>query len=266
LDAAAPDSVHHNDYPTADDAVIDTVLEEDMGVVRNIVNLGRGRRKSHDLKVRQPLSRLTVVTRDGAVARSVESHRALIKEELNVREIVLERDEGHLVALSAKANFKVLGPRLGKRTAAVADAIAALDHDQVDDLLEGASIDAAGEAVTAADVVVQREPLPGVVVAADPSFSVALDTTVDAELEREGLAREIINRIQSLRRRTGLEVSDRITLRWSTDDEPIAEAMQSHRALIASEVLAVETERAGSAVGERTEVNGAVLYVDVERT
>ena len=238
LDPTARDSVHHTDYPVADDGAIDRDLEDAMIVVRNVVNLGRSLRKRHDLKVRQPLSTLTVVTRDERVRAAILSHRELIAEELNVRLIALDTDEGHLVTLSAKGNFRALGPRLGPRTKAVAAAIAALTHAEVDALLDGATLEAAGELITTADVIVEREPLDGVVVATDSGYSVALDITLDSALESEGLAREIINRVQALRRDARLAVTDRIALRWQSDAPAVKNAMRTHGSLIASEVLA----------------------------
>ena len=268
VDSAAADSVHHTDYPVADDAVIERDLEQAMDIVRSVVNMGRGLRKRHDLKVRQPLSRLTVVTRDFEVTTAVASHRELIKEELNVRVVTLERDEEHLVDLSAKANFKVLGPRFGNRTREIAGAIATLTHAQVDRLLEGETLEVLGEQLTAPDIAVQRSPKPGVVVATDSVFSVALDTTLDDALLSEGLAREIINRIQSLRREAGLDVSDRITVLWHSDAVPVRVAVGDHSELIAREVLAVSIDRSASPLDMTTRVNDyeADLAIEVVET
>ena len=255
LDSGAADSVHHTDYPVADESVIDRDLELAMDIVRRVVTMGRGLRKRHDLRVRQPLSRLTVVTRDAGVTAAVASHRRLIEEELNVRLVSLERDEGKLIELSAKANFKLLGPRLGSRTREMAEAIAALTHIKVDRLVEGATVAVLGEQLTASDVVVQRSPRPGVVVAAESVFSVALDTTLDEALLSEGVAREIVNRIQGLRREAGLDVSDRITVRWHSDAGPVRTAFDDLGALIAREVLAAAIDETTSPLTWRTRVD-----------
>jgi isoleucyl-tRNA synthetase len=264
VDAGAPDSVHHTDYPVADESVIDRDLEAAMEVVRNVVNMGRGLRKRNDLKVRQPLSRLTVVTRDAAVAAAVDSHRELIDEELNVRAVTLERDEGHLVELSARANFKVLGPRLGGRMRDVAEAISALSHGEVDRLLEGETLEVFGEPLAAPDIVVQRAPRPGVVVAADSLFSVALDTTLDAALLGEGLARELINRIQTLRRDGGLDVSDRIRVRWHGNDDVLRAALADHGDLVAREVLATSISESEAPLAHQVLVNDRELSLAIE--
>ncbi len=265
LKPGSHDSVHHTDYPEADDRVIDRALEAAMHVIRDVVNSGRALRKQHGLKVRQPLRKLTVVTRDPEVIAAVESHRELIAEELNVRSVALESEEGKLVELSAKANFAELGPRLGARTRDVAAAIEKLGHDDVDRLLEGEPLEVAGERLSVDDVVVQRSPRPGFVVTTDSEFSVALDTTIDDVLRSEGLAREIINRIQGLRRDAGLDVADRINVRWHSDAEAITEAVAIHGPLIAGEVLAASLEPVDAAHGTITRVDGHELRLEIEK-
>jgi isoleucyl-tRNA synthetase len=231
--------------------------------VRSVVNLGHGLRKRHQLKVRQPLSRLTVVTRHPEVATAVESHRDLIGEELNVREVTVERHESHLVHLSAKANFKVLGPRLGAGMSAVAAAIERLGHDDVEALLEGETVQVDGHPVTIDHVVVHRDPRDGVVVAAEATMSVALDTEVTDEMRREGTAREVISRIQALRRDADLAVTDRVTVLWHTADPHTAQAIADHADLIAGEVLATSLEAADSPRGTEVEVEGNSVWLEV---
>jgi isoleucyl-tRNA synthetase len=263
VDPAAPDSVHHVDYPVADSSVIDEHLEAAMATVRSVVNLGHGLRKRHELKVRQPLHELTVITRDPAVRAAVASHVDLISDELNVKQVEVHGDEEDLVHLSAKADFKVLGPRLGGRTREVAAAIAALSHDEVSAIVDGALVEAAGERVGLSDVVVQREPRPGVVVAAEGPVSVALEVELTPDLIAEGLAREVINRIQAIRRAQDLAVSDRVRIRWHTADDSLAQAVTAHAELIGSEVLATELARGDSRNGTEVDVNGAALWLDV---
>ena len=187
----------------------------------------------------------------------------MIEEELNVREVAIERDEGKLVILSAKANFKVLGPRFGARMRDFAEAIAGLTHDEVDDLIEGQACDVLGESVQAGDVVVHRTARPGLIVAAESQYSVALDTTLDERLRSEGIAREIINRIQALRREAGLDVSDRIAVGWHSDAVEVGAAIARHGDLIAAEVLAASMTEGGAGLGTTTDVNGLPLEVAV---
>jgi len=262
--ASEQDSVHHTDYPLPDAAIIDDPLENAMSIVRSIVNLGHGLRKKNALKVRQPLSLLTVVTRDETAIDAVESHLDLIGEELNVRRVEVDREEEHLVHLSAKANFKVLGPRFGPRMREIADCIAALDHAAVSRLVEGASIRVSGEEITLPDVVVQREPRGGVVVASEGSVSVALDVEVTEDLASEGLAREIVARLQGLRRDADLAVSDRIRLVWQSESAEIAAAIERHERLIAEEILALDILREDAAQETAIEANGLPLTVTLE--
>ncbi len=265
LDRDAPDSVHHTDYPLVRADMIDEDLEYQMSVVRDVVNLGHGLRKRYELKVRQPLSSLTVVTRDAAAIKAVQSHRALISEELNVHEIQLKNSEEHLVTLSAKANFKTLGPRFGNRTGEIAKAIASLIHDDVENLVSGSTIELAGETIGAEDIIVNREAMPGVVVATDARFSVALDPFIDNALRSEGIAREIINRVQALRRDTGLNVSDRITLLWKSEDPEVSAAFSEHAELISAEVLATEITTSSTSLAQTIRVGDSDIYLEIIR-
>jgi isoleucyl-tRNA synthetase len=244
INSDAPHSVHHVDYPIADEAAIDIDLERSMDTVRSVVNLGRGLRKRENLRVRQPLSTVTVVTRSAEEQAAVESHAALIAEELNVRVVEVHADEAGLVDLSAKADFKVLGPRYGSDTKTVAGVIASLDHRAIASIMEGATATVDGFEIAAGDIVVERTPRAGTVVASEGSVSVALDCALSDDLIVEGVARELVNRIQGMRRDLGLEVTDRVTVTYATESEVVASAFDIHADLIASEVLSTNTVRA----------------------
>jgi isoleucyl-tRNA synthetase len=263
LDDSAPESVHHTDYPHADAGSIDTDLERAMATVRTVVNLGHGLRKRHSVKVRQPLSTATVITRDSAVAAAIGSHKALIADELNVGDVVIDSEEDHLVHLAAQANFKALGPRLGAATKEVAAAIAALQHAAVSSILDGAEYDLAGTTITADDIVVRRTPREGLVVAAEGSLSVALDISITPELAVEGTAREIVSAIQGVRRDMGLDVSDRGHLSWFTNDENLATALAVHETMIAGEVLATKVTRSETALSRTVQINGIELSLEL---
>jgi len=262
-ETSAPQSVHLLDYPDADTDLIDTDLEIAMAASRTVVNLGRTLRKRNDLRVRQPLAKVTIVTRDPDLRRAIETHTALIAEELNVRAVLVHDDETDLVELSAKADFKRLGPRFGKETKTVASEIAGLDHDAVAELLETGAISAAGEALTVDDVVIARSPREGMVVATEGSITVALDTQLTEELIVEGIARELVNRIQMMRRSEGFEVADRIRLRWTSDDASIVDAFESHEAFIAGEVLAATIERDEAITGDPITINGVDVVLSI---
>jgi len=242
VDASAPASVHLVDYPVADTDLIDRDLESAMETVRTVVTLGRGLRKTQDLRVRQPLSVVTAVTRDPSETAAIKSHAALIAEELNVRRVEVHADEAGLVDLSAKADFKMLGPRLGSKTKDVAVAITELTHEDIGELLNGSTTHVEGVEISADDLVVTRTPRHGTVVATEGSLSVALETEVDEDLEVEGLAREIVNRVQNERRAMDLDVTDRVAMTWASGDELVRRALTDHADLIAGEVLATRIE------------------------
>jgi isoleucyl-tRNA synthetase len=263
--ADGPLSVHHEDYPEADAELIDRDLEAAMEVVREAVGLGRAARVGRAVKTRQPLAKLTVVSSDRAVRDHVEAHADLIATELNVKEVVTSADESATVRLGAKADFSRLGPRLGKDVAAAAAAIESLDHESVTALLAGETLRVAGTDLTVDDVVITRDPLPGLAVNAGHSLSVALDTTITPELEVEGAAREVVKALQALRRDKGLDVSDRISVGWSTDSPLLATALENHSDQIASEVLAVSLERTESTGAEQVDAGGEALRVVLKK-
>jgi isoleucyl-tRNA synthetase len=259
----APASVHLLDYPDADIALIDSDLEVAMAAARTVVNLGRGLRKRNDLRVRQPLGLVTIVSRDPRVAVAVEAHRGLISEELNVHRVEVHEDESDLVVLSAKADFKRLGPKLGKETRAVADEIAALGHSSIAAVLDGEELVIRDTILTADDIVVSRTPHEGTVVATEGAITVALDTTLTDDLRTEGVARELVNRLQLLRRSDGLDVTNRITLRWASDSDPIVKAFEQFGSLIAGEVLALEIQRTSTVSAEPTEIDDVTVVLEI---
>jgi isoleucyl-tRNA synthetase len=254
IDDSGPTSVHHTDYPMADLDAIDTELEASMATIRTVVTLGRGLRKRNDIRVRQPLASVTVVTRSKEEQKAVLAHVSLLSEELNVRSVDVHAGEEGLVDLSAKPDFKVLGPRYGKQMRQVAEVVASLDHTTVASILDGETVTMDGFSLCATDLVVARTPRVGTVVATDGGLSVALDTAIDEELASEGVAREIINRIQAMRRSADLAVVDRITVSWQSDDDAVARAFADHTTLISTEVLATVVKNQASVDGTPTDL------------
>ena len=242
-EGSGPASVHLEDYPVAQADLIDETLERAMVTVRQVVRMGRSLRVANDLKIRQPLSLLTVVTTNPAVAAAVKEHTELISAELNVKAVTTSADEAPLVTFHPRANFKVLGPKLGDKMKRVAKAIEDLDEAEVGQLVAGASLEVAGVEIGPGDVIIGREPRPGLVVAAEGSVSVALDCALTPELQIEGLAREVVNRIQALRRELELDVTDRIKVQWEANSDDLVEALVSHSDYISDEVLATSLER-----------------------
>lgn len=259
-----PRSVHHADYPTARRQLIDSDLEAAMAAVRKVVSLGRSLRVTHGIKVRRPLRSLTVLTKDPAVIGAVERHGDIIADELNVKQVSTVSDDRAFVTLQAKADFKRLGPRLGREVGRVARAIEGLDQETIRVLEEGGNVVVEGHTIAPDDVQIRRIPQEGTAVAADGPVAVVLDTTLTPELLAEGLAREVINRLQQLRRELGLEVSDRIRVRWSTGDPDLAAAVRDHAPMIAAEVLASTFEEADVRDATKLDIDGSELSVEVQ--
>ena len=260
-----PESIHLTDFPSSDDALIDMRLEEGMEVARRVVSAGHALRKQYGLRVRQPLSSLTVISHDAGVADAVAAHGRLISTELNVKDVSVSPDDQGLVEVAAKADFRVLGPRLGADVKAVAAAIEGLRSPDIAVLLEGGTVEVEGHEVGSDDVVVTRAPREGTVVQTDGELAVVLDTRIDDDLRREGWARDFVNRAQQARRRAGLDVSDRITLRWASDDEALASAIEVHRDYVAAETLAEQVERVATVDGAADEVDGMAVGLSVVR-
>lgn len=250
----APASVHLTTWPEPDRSMIDPALSVQMALVRRLVELGRATRAESGVKTRQPLSR-ALVAAAGFETLGAEL-RAQIEEELNVSSLAsLSEVGGSLVDTTAKANFRALGKRFGKGTQPVAKAIAEADAAALSVALrEGnASVVVDGETVALSpdEVIITETPREGWSVASDAGATVALDLEITAELRRAGLARDAIRLIQEARKNSGLDVADRIALRWETADEELRQALADHAGLIADEVLATDfaTGEADAAYG-----------------
>lgn len=265
FDPEAPSSVHHCDFPRADEQLIDGELEQHIKIIRTIVGLGHSLRKQHQIKVRQPLHLVSILSHDPSVAEAVAAHTGLISDELNVRSVVLEEDETHLVDLSAKCDFRALGSRLGPRMKEVAAEVQELGTEDVSAALERGWIEVQGERIAASDLLISRSPKEGTVVESDGDLGVALDITLDEELISEGVAREIVSRIQSERRRLDLDVTDRIQVEWHSDSEALAAAFAANHETIAAEVLARSVSRvtADDQLNAVEPIDGRELYVRV---
>ena len=234
-------SVHLASWPIADATLIDDDLNANMALARRIIELGRAARAEAKVKTRQPLRRAVVATH--AHAALSEELRNQIAGELNVQSLESFATTGELVDYSAKANFRNLGRQFGAETPKVAAAIAAADATQLaKDLTSGsATVVVEGRELTVGpdDVIVSERPREGWSVVNDQGETVALDLELDDELRSAGLARDLIRAVQEARKASGLEVSDRIELRWSGSAE-VQDVMAAHGAYIASEVLATD--------------------------
>jgi isoleucyl-tRNA synthetase len=264
-----PESVHLCDFPTAAGAKRDHELEMQMTAVMTVVEKARQLRKDCDIKVRQPLRRLDVVSSSSNLLNKVSELRAIVAEELNVREVVFGDDESKFATLSAKANFKSLGARFGKQVQEINRWAQRLSASDLQTIASGLSvqypvpIDGAGYEFGNQDILIERTPKPGLAVQAQGSLVIALDIELDDDLIREGLARELVNNVQNLRKTSGLEVTDRIHLKISSD-EAVCEAVAAFDDYIKSEVLALSVKMTATE-GEAVDLNGHACVIAIEK-
>ncbi|MBG27652.1 MAG: isoleucine--tRNA ligase [Crocinitomicaceae bacterium] len=262
----ADKSVHLASFPEADAACIDTELEARMALAQQISSQVLSLRKRERLRVRQPLRRVLVPVLNEQMASRIETMANLIKGEVNVKAIEVVRDGENTevsIVKRVKPDFKALGPKFGKRMKAVAAAVNALDAEGILELEREGRVavnpdDGQGEAlVEVAEVAILTDDIPGWLVSSVGGVTVALDISLDDALKGEGLARELVNRVQNLRKDAGLEVTDRIAL--SVDAAPEVEAvMKDNLDYIADETLANEVRWEAISGAERIELSEGI--------
>ncbi len=242
--ADAPDSVHLASWPTAQPSLIDERLAGQLALTRRLVELGRSARAGALVKLRQPLAK-ALVSAAGFAELSAEL-RDQMADELNVRTIEsLAAVGADLVEYAVRPNFRALGPRFGKDTPAVATAIELADPARLATSLTSAgtaAVQVGSEQIslTPDQVVITQTPRSGWAVATEGGETVALEVLITPELRREGLARDVVRQIQEARKGDGLDVSDRILVRWATSDAELATALAEHGPMISAEVLATD--------------------------
>ena len=234
-------SVHLAHFPEADVSVINKQLEEQMGLAQDITSMVLSLRRKENIKVRQPLGSIMIPAIDDKQKTDIEAMSALILNEVNVKNIkFVSNDEGILVK-RVKPDFKKLGPKFGKLMKQVAAAVAAMSQKDIIEFEKTGSfafnIDSNEAVVEVADVDIISEDIPGWLVASDNKVTVALDITVTDELKREGIAREIVNRVQNIRKDKNFEITDRIVVNMACAKN-IAEAVADFNDYIARQVLA----------------------------
>lgn len=258
------ESVHIAYFPKADGARIDARTEERMDLVRALVGLGRGTREKERIKVRQPLSEILV---DGKYEELIGDLTPLIMEELNVKKVVFEKELDQYMNYSLKPNFKVAGPILGKNIKAFGGALAKADAADTVAKLEAdgkITLELNGEPteITTDMVDMRISAKEGFAVAMENNVFTILDTTLNNELIAEGLARELISKVQQLRKQKNFEMMDKIEILLSADEE-VAAAVEAHKDYIMKETLALEIAE-GSDLKEY-DLNGHKTGIDVEK-
>ena len=233
-------SVHLAHFPVADASLRNLALEDRMGKARTISSLALSLRKKEQIKVRQPLQKIMIPVRNAQEKEAIEKVADLIQSEINVKSIELLDDASDILVKEIKPNFKALGPRFGKNMKEAVAIINGLNEDQVKQLEAEESLDISigGEAaqLQPTDVLIESKDIEGWLVANGNGLTVALDIQLDDALIKEGVAREMINRIQNLRKDRGLEVTDKIIL-YLKEDALLNEVFETHQEYIQQETL-----------------------------
>ncbi len=262
-----PESVHLCDYPAATGSR-DLALERRMALARRAVAMGRALRAMHNVKVRQPLPALHLVTRDPEERAILGELEEIVRDELNVKQVLFRENEEELVEYRAKANFAVLGKRLGKDMKAASERIAALGGPDIQRLLAGATVklDLGGRSfdLTAEGVQVARVEKEDLKVLNEGSLTVALDVGISEDLRQEGAVRDLVRSVQSLRKQRGLNVTDRIRL-YLHGSAAMREAVESYEEYLTSETLAVSWEWVRKAGAVEAACGEEKIDVDLEK-
>ena len=246
-------SVHLAQFPAADPSLADKELEETMSLAQRVSSMVLALRRKVNIKVRQPLGKILIPVLDPAMGRHIEAVRPLIMNEVNVKRIELVAETAGLITQRIKPNFKTLGPKYGKYMKQIAALTAAFTQEQIA-AVESApetTLDLGGEriTVTAADFEITSEDMPGWLVTSEGKLTVALDITVTDDLRREGVARELINRIQNIRKDSGFEVTDRIRVEIEAK-EAVVGAVAAYADYIGQQTLARDVRTAALPEGE----------------
>ncbi|MBR7049651.1 MAG: isoleucine--tRNA ligase [Prevotella sp.] len=261
------ESVHLDDYPVVDETYIDTELETRMEMAQKITSMVLALRKKVNMKVKQPLKSLMIPAVDDAQRNAIELVSNIILDEVNVKELNFADDGAGMLVKKVKCNFRTMGKKFGKLMKGVAAAVAELSQEQISELEANGSITVQAEGqdavVELADVEVISEDIPGWLVSNEGNLTVALEIELTDELRQEGMARELINRIQNIRKDSGLDITDRITVTISPNEQMDA-AIENFSDYIKTQVLANTIEVADND-GTETEFDDFTLNVKVTK-
>ncbi|HEY8401241.1 MAG TPA: isoleucine--tRNA ligase, partial [Cytophagaceae bacterium] len=237
-------SVHLSDFPKADASVIDKDLEERMSLAQRISSLVHSLRKAHTIKVRQPLSRLLIPVLNEKVKKQIQAVEDLILTEVNIKTIEYIDDTSGILVKKIKPNFKKLGKEYGPKLKEISAAITSMQQPDIQKIEKENAYqvklsDGTVATLTLEDVEITSEDIPGWLVANENGLTVALDITITDELRKEGIARDIVNRVQNLRKDMGLEVQDKIKITVQKKDELIDGALMANKEYICNETQAL---------------------------
>ena len=259
-------SVHLSDFPVCHEELIDKDLEERMQMAQSISSMVLALRRKVNIKVRQPLQHLMIPVLDEHQRSALEAVKALVLNEVNVKEMrVVDNTEGILVK-KIKPDFKKLGPRYGKIMKALAAAIQQMSQEDINAFEKAGTftlkVDGVDAVIDRADVEIISEDIPGWLVANEGRLAVALDITVTEELKKEGLARELVNRIQNIRKSSGFDITDKVIIKIASATE-MDGAIQSFREYISNQVLAKSIEITSEPIANATTLDFEDFTLDV---
>lgn len=266
-------SIHHISYPTANEAAIDTILEERMQLAQDTCSLVLSLRKKVNIKVRQPLQKVMIPVLNPEMKTQLARVENLIKSEVNVKELEYITETEGVIKKKVKANFKSLGAKLGANMKEAAGLIANFNQHQISELEQNGNIELeisnAKFQIVASDVEIIAEDIPGWSVASKGKLTVALDITITPALQSEGDAREFVNRVQNLRKEYGFELTDRIFVQLEKNNVPegIQSSLNEHKTYICGEILADSIDWVPTPLQESTEieVNTNLLRIAVTK-
>ncbi len=235
------DSAHLADFPSVNESMIDLSLEDQMDIAQRTSSLILALRKKEKIRVRQPLQKIMVPALNKTFAENILHVKDLILSEVNVKELELLQEGSNMLVKSIKPNFKTIGPKYGKQMKSIAAMVGQMSGDQISAVEANGGwkgeIDGVEVELDLNDFEIAAQDIPGWLVATEGGLTVALDITISDELKAEGIARELVNRVQNLRKDSGLEVTDRILLKVETN-EAIREAIKANMQYVCNEVLA----------------------------
>ncbi|MDR1336054.1 MAG: DUF5915 domain-containing protein, partial [Tannerella sp.] len=264
------ESVHLADFPVYRATAVDTLLEERMQLAQTVSSMVLALRRKVGIKVRQPLQTVMIPATDARQRECIEAVKNLILDEVNVKSLQFVEDTGDVLVKKIRPDFKKLGPRYGKIMKLLAAAIQSMSRQEIAAFEKNGTfsfnIDGQKTVIELSDVEIISEDIPGWLVANEGSLTIALDITVTGELGREGLARELVNRIQNLRKSSGFEITDKIRVVIRSSGEVDA-ALETHREYIASQVLAVSVEVTDGELPDGTafDMDEFNVYVKIEK-
>ncbi|MBO6657897.1 MAG: isoleucine--tRNA ligase [Pseudomonadales bacterium] len=258
------ESVHLCSYPEANQSRIKPLLEQAVTRMQHIILLGRQKRNQEKVKTKMPVASLTIVHRDTELLDEIARLEDYIREELNAKSVEYSTDEKKYIHLYAKPNSPVLGKRLGKQFKAFKQQIEALSSERIDQLQEESSITLGDESFSIDDILIFREAMEGTNAVSDRFISIDMDCTLNEALILEGLAREIVNRIQKSRKDSGFNVSDRIKLTVNAGGQ-LAVALRHHGDYIQQETLAVSMEMSDQPQSLEFDIEGEGISLSLER-